>query len=219
MDPNNSSSSSVAAAIDLLLQARMLLEIILHPTSCLAVLQNWQSFYNTRTPEKLMLFTSTGWVDLPSKNAEEIKKCFEHRCLATKIEIGGFEVVVNLIGMILIDSCSRMTSISWIDTEGKSFFPKKIYGGGRVRSLAPQVLEEAGRVSFGSLLDLRRLEESNDEYKTVKQTFMKGMRLRDHRETAEVTAVYSCTHASRFGANWRWAFGRIARSVLLYTCI
>lgn len=72
-----------------------------------------------------MYFTSTGWVDLPSEAADTIKRCFELRGLATRVDICGVQVVASLLGMVLVDSSGRMRSIAWIDKNDQAFFPRR----------------------------------------------------------------------------------------------
>ena len=189
------------SAVDLILQARLLLELILRPSSCLAVLLNWQAFSKTRLADRLMYFTSAGLVDLPSEVAETIKRCFQHRTIATRAEIRGIPVVVNLLGMVMADSEGRFLSLAWVDTDGKLFVPKEVHYVG-IRRIMPTPVDP--RPSFGSLEDLQQLEETNGLYKPVVNTFLRGMKVLD--QGARVTAIYSCTHRSAFAKSRLRAF-------------
>lgn len=70
------------------------------------------------------------------------------------------------------------------------------------------VISEESRPSFESVSDLQRLDEASDQYQKVRNTLRLGMKSVDRQ--VNVSAVYSCTHESAFGASRLRAFEKMA---------
>eukprot|EP01018_Ginkgo_biloba_P023519 Gb_33339 [translate_table: standard] len=86
---------------------------------------NYNNFRNSGIPARVMYFSKGEWVDFSAEIAGSLKEAFRMGKSAVEITMDGLVYLVDFLRMSQIDlSNGRQRSISWIDINGKCYFPR-----------------------------------------------------------------------------------------------
>ncbi|KAL3634056.1 hypothetical protein CASFOL_021110 [Castilleja foliolosa] len=89
------------------------------------LIQNYSNFKRSSYPDRVMFYEDGSWVDYPKVVVELIKLGFMDGKPAVEAQLLGSNCVFDFYRMLEIDlESGNQRSISWIDVQGKCFFPK-----------------------------------------------------------------------------------------------
>ncbi|EYU36416.1 hypothetical protein ABFS82_14G266100 [Erythranthe guttata] len=103
--------------------------------SCEPLIQNYSNFKRSSCPGRFMFYDDGSWVDYPKEVSEMMKLGFVEGKPIVETQVLGFNCFFDFYRMLQIDlDTGNQRSISWIDVDGKCFFPKSFvssYGNDR----------------------------------------------------------------------------------------
>ncbi|XP_073031540.1 inactive poly [ADP-ribose] polymerase RCD1-like isoform X2 [Primulina eburnea] len=86
---------------------------------------NYSNFKRTSEPKRVMFYDHGSWADYPEAVVEVIKLGFSEGKPAIEARIQGLDRFLDFYRMLEIElESGNQRSISWIDVDGKCFFPK-----------------------------------------------------------------------------------------------
>ncbi|XP_075495134.1 inactive poly [ADP-ribose] polymerase RCD1-like isoform X1 [Primulina tabacum] len=89
------------------------------------LIQNYSNFKRTSEPKRVMFYDHGSWADYPEAVVEVIKLGFSEGKPAIEARIQGLDRFLDFYRMLEIElESGNQRSISWIDVDGKCFFPK-----------------------------------------------------------------------------------------------
>lgn len=95
------------------------------PSSCDPLIQNYSNFKRSSSPGRFMFYEDGSWVDYPEELAEVMKLGFVEGKPVVEAQVMGLNCFFDFYRMLQIDlDTGNQRSVSWIDVEGKCFFPK-----------------------------------------------------------------------------------------------
>ncbi|GFQ01171.1 inactive poly [ADP-ribose] polymerase rcd1 [Phtheirospermum japonicum] len=93
--------------------------------SCEPLIQNYSNFKRSSCPGRIMFYEDGSWIDYPNEVVELIKLGFMDGKPAVEAQVMGLNCFFDFYRMLEIDlESGNQRSISWIDVDGKCFFPK-----------------------------------------------------------------------------------------------
>lgn len=93
--------------------------------SCEPLIQNHSNFKRSSCPKRFMFYENGSWVDYPEEVADLMKLGFMEGKPMVEAQVLGFNCFFDFCRMLEIDlDTGNQRSISWIDVDGKCFFPK-----------------------------------------------------------------------------------------------
>ncbi|KAL6504288.1 hypothetical protein OROGR_026211 [Orobanche gracilis] len=93
--------------------------------SCDPLIQNYSNFKRSSCPDRIMFYKDESWVDYSNEVVEVMKLGFTDGKPAVEAQVLGLNCLFDFYRMLEIDLDSgNQRSISWIDVDGKCFFPK-----------------------------------------------------------------------------------------------
>ncbi|GLT62987.1 hypothetical protein SLA2020_355870 [Shorea laevis] len=89
------------------------------------LLQNHRNFARSTAPSRLMYFENGDWIDFSSEVVDQLRPAFANRRAMVDVLIDGSKYLFDFMRMLQIDfKTENYCSVSWIDENGKCFFPK-----------------------------------------------------------------------------------------------
>ncbi|KZV54507.1 putative inactive poly [Dorcoceras hygrometricum] len=89
------------------------------------LIQNYSNFKRSSEPKRVMFYDKGSWADYPEAVVEAIKLGFSEGKPMIEARIEGLDCFLDFYRMLEIELGSgNHRSISWIDVDGKCFFPK-----------------------------------------------------------------------------------------------
>ncbi|XVF39718.1 hypothetical protein PTKIN_Ptkin01aG0055600 [Pterospermum kingtungense] len=148
--------------------------------------QNNANFERSGVPARFMYYRNNSWMNFSADVVEKLRTGFLERKSRIVVSIDGAEYVVDLDRMLQIDvQTENFRSISWIDVNGKCFFPNPFFGEEEI--LQSKYGKESNcnpKIEIEVKIDrnaLKRKREEEDEvsssYKAVEQDGIKHQRL------------------------------------------
>ncbi|KAI3460106.1 hypothetical protein Pfo_016769 [Paulownia fortunei] len=93
--------------------------------SCEPLIQNHSNFKRSSCPGRFMFYENRSWVDYPKELVEVMKLGFIEGKPMVEAQVLGLNCFFDFYRMLEIDlNTGKQRSISWIDVDGKCFFPK-----------------------------------------------------------------------------------------------
>lgn len=103
------------------------LRVAVSPCSktCDPLIQNYSNFKLTSEPKRVMFYDHGSWTDYPEVVVEVVKLGFSEGKPMIEAHIQGLDRFLDFYRMLEIElESGNQRSISWIDVDGKCFFPK-----------------------------------------------------------------------------------------------
>ncbi|XP_051150486.1 probable inactive poly [ADP-ribose] polymerase SRO2 isoform X1 [Andrographis paniculata] len=95
------------------------------PLTCELLIQNYSNFKRSAKPGRFMFYENGSWMDYPKELAEVMKLGFSEGKPMVEARVMGFNCLIDFFRMLEVELDSgNYRSISWIDVDGKCFFPK-----------------------------------------------------------------------------------------------
>ncbi|KAL2242172.1 probable inactive poly [ADP-ribose] polymerase SRO3 [Sesamum indicum] len=125
MNSLNSSSMMAKKCADGKVEGRVSASRSSSALSCELLIQNYSNFKRSSVPEQFMFYEDGSWVDYPKEVMEVMRLGFAEGKPVVEAQVRGFNCFFDFYRMLEIElDTGNQRSISWIDVEGKCFFPK-----------------------------------------------------------------------------------------------
>ncbi|XP_042494233.1 inactive poly [ADP-ribose] polymerase RCD1-like isoform X2 [Macadamia integrifolia] len=93
------------------------------------LMQNYHSFRRSGTPSKFMFYKNGSWIDFSDDVFKILKSSFSKGNSIVEVQIAGACYLFDFFQMLQVDLLTGdVRPISWIDIEGKHFFPRESIG-------------------------------------------------------------------------------------------